>query len=120
VPIWIRGAAPIMTNAPVQTGSRYAAVPVLLVLSAFIVEADRFRLRGRELRANVGILFCCLLFVPCWVVDLRTPNGRSAGPSWSSQVSKATAACSEKHGLIHSLSTSPSGWITPIPCSDLQ
>jgi hypothetical protein len=119
--VWIRGAAPLMTNATAQVGSRYVAVPMLLLLSALIAEADRFQLKIRGMRANVGIVFCCLLLVPSWIVDLRTPNDRSPGPSWSRQVSVATAACRRDPKITERLlrSTYP-GWYAGVPCSDLR
>jgi len=119
VPVWVRGAAPVMTNTTVNFGSRYVAVPVLLVLSAFIVEADGMRWRRGVRHLNVGVLLCLVLLVPCWIVDLRTPNERSVAVSWSTEVLRATSACHRTHAMSESLITSPTGWATPVPCSDL-
>jgi hypothetical protein len=120
VPIGYRGAARVMINAPAQLGSRYVAVPILLVLGAVIAEADHFHIRNLRPRANLGIVVCCLVLIPCWIVDLRTPNGRSTGPGWSSQVARATATCRSKQDGVPDLATAPVGWATPVPCVDLR
>ncbi len=105
VPVWLRGAGPYMQTArSVGYAGRYAATPMLMVISAVLVLAGHLsrpserRAHGRAGRPGrylmVGaIALCGVLLVPAWVGDFRDRNGRSRGPAWASRLPVALAQC---------------------------
>jgi hypothetical protein len=77
-------------------GARYTYVPILLTVCAIAVVLDE---RPRWITLGwwhcVRVAALVALIIPV-ALDLRLPNDRSRGPTWSSEVSRATAEC---HGL---------------------
>jgi hypothetical protein len=142
VPVWLRDVAPVLDVSPVQVGGRYRAVPLLLLLSAFFVMADHLAKersisrggapirrpahRASNLAASSGrrrhaaaVVVCAAVLCPAWVVDFRDSNQRSASPSWSSQVVKATARCRRAPTTVVLLAIDPPGWSVSLACRDL-
>lgn len=119
VPVWVRGAGPMMATSQVLFGSRYLATPILLVWGAVIAEATSIPVASRPAGRYLGVVLCCALLLPFWVIDFRTPNDRSDGTLWSTEVAQARIACRHRGASPQHLSTSPPGWYTMVPCSDL-
>jgi len=131
VPVWARGAAPFMQSArSFAFAGRYAAVPVLMLVSLLLALAGSLGAhraaqgagltgpgagvagppweRPRDLRLPATVVACCLL-LPAWVVDFRDPNGRMHGPTWESQLAAASASCrsARSNGLVTVEATPP-------------
>jgi hypothetical protein len=101
VPVWLRGAGPYMQTAKsVGYAGRYAATPMLMLISAVLVLAGHLSAGpGQRAAAWGAIALCCALLAPAWVTDFRDRNGRSDGPTWQSQVPVALAQCRANPGL---------------------
>ena len=116
VPVWLRGAGPIMRSNAYGFGGRYEAAPVLMILSVVLVLAGALSARTEIKTAGIRLpapgllharapaphpgrrqwpaaLVCTALLVPGWAAGFRTSNGRSAGPTWQSQLNQARAQC---------------------------
>jgi hypothetical protein len=115
VPVWLRGAGPFMQTAKsVGYAGRYAATPMLMLISLVLVLAGELsggggrtrprgqhgrgaHVRGGGRRSNVvamgAVALCCIVLVPAWVADFRDANGRSKGPAWTSRLPAAVAEC---------------------------
>jgi hypothetical protein len=147
VPVWLRGVGPLLGEAPsVGFAGRYAAVPMLVVISTVLVLAGELagltgyrRPGGRYARARhararhadgsgrpgkAGTLTaagaCLVLLAPAWAADFRDANARSNGPSWPSQVSAATAQCRLRSSRGQAwLEIDPPGAGVVLPCSRL-
>ena len=120
VPVWLRGVAPLM-NMHAATGfaSRYAATPILMVLSVVLALAGH-RLSGqprRQYQPVWAVAAACALVVPGWVTDFRDGNLRMAGPTWSGQLTAATGQCRRwnSNGLA-SLGVAPPGEYFVVHC----
>jgi hypothetical protein len=124
VPVWLRGAGPFMQTAKsVGYAGRYAATPMLMLISLVLVLAGHLS-AGRAQQEPVGqhgrgahvrgghrhdhvrgghprdhlatvsaVTLCCVMLVPAWAADFRDRNGRSQGPSWVSRLPVALAEC---------------------------
>jgi hypothetical protein len=119
VPVWLRGAGPVMVANPVVFGGRYVATPILLIWGAVIAEATCVPRAGRFIVRNLGVAFCCACLIPIWVIDFRTANERSDGPLWGNQVAQARIACRSASTTTQDLKISPTGWFVVMPCSDI-
>jgi hypothetical protein len=99
-------------------GSRYAAVPVLLLLSALIavLGSPRFTPRYR----NVFVLLCCLVLVPGWILGFRADNARAAGPQWGEQIQLAARTCARSHERAAVIAITPAPWTTQLACWALR
>ncbi len=119
VPIFLRwsGALENPADSLGELGSRYSAVPVLLLLALLGVGMDAAT-RDRRSRRG-GVVLVALLLVPIWVLDFRYFNGRTGGPMWDEQVRAATAACESPAGTA-TLQISPHPLTASISCSDLR
>ncbi len=106
---WYRG--------PELYGPRYAAVPVLLLLSALIAAVSSPSLTTRYRTAFV--IVCFLALVPGWVLGFRFDNARSAGPLWGQQVQVATRSCARSEMKTVVVTITP-GWVMRVPCADLR
>ncbi len=115
VPVWLRGAGPYMQTAKsVGYAGRYAATPMLMLISLVLVLAGHLsagrghtgpagqhgrgaHVRGGGRRSNVAtisaVALCCVLLVPGWAADFRDRNGRTKGPAWTSRLPAAVAEC---------------------------
>jgi hypothetical protein len=120
VEVWTRGYAQEMTGAPVALGSRYSAVPQLLLLSVVLAVASQWKPGRAALKEVAGPCLCLLLLVPVWVIDLNGQNARSLGPQWSVQVSRAFAECRVSPAGSAMLSLAPKGWMVELPCAVLR
>jgi hypothetical protein len=105
-PVWLRGAAPLMSagNSDIAIGfaGRYAATPILMVLSVVLalaghLPAGRSSSRSRRpqfaYRPIWAVAAVCALLLPAWVADFRDRNGRMDGPTWQNQLGAADAQC---------------------------
>jgi hypothetical protein len=101
VPVWLRGAGPYMQTAKsVGYAGRYAATPMLMLISAALVLAGHLCAGpGKRAAALGAIALCCVLLAPAWVTDFRDRNGRSEGPTWQSRLPIALAECRAHPGL---------------------
>lgn len=137
VPVWLRGVGTMLGFSPVEDGSRYALVPILLTVTMLAVAVQhrsdarhgatgsrRGRAGARHVRRRAPSLgaaaLCVATLAPAWVADFRDTNLRSGGPSWSSQVSAGTAQCLLRRARTVSLVTDPPGWTMALPCSLLD
>lgn len=120
VPVWLRGAAPVMatgwTATSIGFAGRYAATPVLMLLSAVLALAGHLSSTGPRdssgAQVRCGRTFgspdsrrrpgyrpawvaavVCAFLLPAWVVDFRDVNSRMDGPTWRSQLVVASAQC---------------------------
>jgi hypothetical protein len=116
VPVWLRGAAPSMSQGSVELGSRYLVVPVLLLTSMFLAASDRMTLTVGRRNWGIGALLCAALLVPSWTSDFRHSNTPTTNPTWSSQIRDASAMCrrSSRGGI--ELAFAPPGWTVRLPC----
>jgi hypothetical protein len=117
VPVYLRWTAAMVVPYPaVEAGSRFAAVPILIIVSVLVIGVDRAT-RGLRSRRGLAIVLLVAL-LPAWVLDFRFANGRSDGPEWSAQVARAPAACRSAHGSDVTLQISPPGtaWTVQVPC----
>jgi len=124
VPVWLRGLGPTTQIARVEVASRYQAVPVLLLVSTILVVSDHWTkaraLHGsRQWRSVTVVAVCACLLGATWVVDFRDSNQRSAGPSWGTQVARATVHCRRAPTTTVSLAIDPPGWDVSLTCRDL-
>lgn len=138
--VWARGISPIVAGDQVQAGSRYQAVPLLLLLSSVAVTADnwatvgwgrvarapaglhgrpRSRRAGFRPRELVAATACAVLLLPTWVVDFRDTNARSHGPSWPAGAASAAHRCAAKGTQDVLVAIDPSGWAATVPCRRL-
>lgn len=101
MPVWLRGAGPYMQAAKsVGYAGRYAATPILMLVSGVLVTAGHLSARYRKPAATWGaIALCCVLLAPGWATDFRDRNGRALGPTWQSRLPLALAQCRENPGL---------------------
>jgi hypothetical protein len=106
VPVWLRGSGPYMQTAKsVGYAGRYAATPMLMLISALLVLAGHLSAQpakgAHRWRGNPGahyatlgaVALCCVLLVPGWATDFRDRNGRTKGPAWESRLPLALALC---------------------------
>jgi hypothetical protein len=119
VPVTLRGAVAIMAVSPVPFGSRYDATPILLIISALLVEAEYIYASGRWRARYAGFVVLTLLLIPAWVVDFDTANARSGGPLWRDQVAAAEIVCTSGHHEAVPVKSSPAGQYVVVPCSYL-
>ncbi|MGC8626264.1 MAG: hypothetical protein ACP5VR_01710 [Acidimicrobiales bacterium] len=75
---------------------------------------------GASANAWWPALACTLLLAPGWAVGLRTPNGRSDGPTWQSQLAAARARCAEpKPPAFAQIEVDPPGHFILLACRDV-
>lgn len=132
-PVWLRNASIAMLNSSLATGSRYAAVPLLVLASVLFVVASgliKARRPGRpgtpgpggalaRRGANNPVVVGGLLlvvFLPTWAADFRDTNARTFGPSWPAQVKAAAARCHDPGASLERINVDPPGWFTALPC----
>lgn len=130
VPVWLRGVGPLMQTArSVGYAGRYAATPILMVISALLVLAWHLSTRpaqreGRGVvpgRALGALAVCCALLIPAWVADFRGTNGRAGGPTWQSQLSLAVARCrGERPRTLAVLAIDPPGARVVVHCRTID
>jgi hypothetical protein len=123
VPIWLRGVSALLQTSPLAEGSRYQAVPLLLLISIVMVVAGHLarprpaRLARRPGRNGTAVVVACaVLFLPTWVADFRDANLRSQGPAWPLQVSRAVASCRDSHARTATVRIDPPGWEAVLVC----
>jgi hypothetical protein len=128
IPVWLRGVSVIMADSPVSTGSRYGAVPLLLLGSALFVAAARLGPRSRSRRRGghhmglargrqrLAAALLLVIFVPSWTADFRDANARSAGPDWPAEVAADGATCRSGATASVKLNIDPPPWFTVVPC----
>lgn len=131
-PVWLRGAGSYMQTAKsIGYAGRYAATPILMVVSAVLVLAGHLSSQRltwahsrRRARSHWGpqwaFIACCALLFPAWVADFRHPNGRMNGPRWQDQLSLALTRCRTENraGLVELTIDPPSDRVI-LPCRDL-
>jgi len=102
IPVWLRGAAPAMSTGSsansIGFAGRYAATPILMVLSAVLAVAGHLasapRRQSRPGHRPLWVAGAvCVLLVPAWWADFRDGNARMYGPTWQSQLLVASAQC---------------------------
>lgn len=128
VPIWLRGVSVVMADSPLSTGSRYAAVPLLILGSVLFVAAARVGPRWRPRRGGghyigpargrqrLAAALLVVLLVPSWAADFRDANARSSGPDWPAQVASVGATCRSRPIATVKVSIDPPPWFTVLPC----
>jgi hypothetical protein len=138
VPIWLRGVSALLETSALAEGSRYQAVPLLLLISIVMVVAGHLarprpaeaplsppghtvagpaRLARRPGRNGTAVVVACaVLFLPTWVADFRDANLRSEGPAWPVQVSRAVASCRDSHTRTATVRIDPPGWQAVLVC----
>jgi hypothetical protein len=127
VPGYLRGVSAEMATADISYGSRYLAVPLLLMASAVFVAGGHAmasrpvpahgRRRPPGARAWAPVLLA-LAFLPAWVADFRDANARTAGPDWTAQVTTVTEAC-RRGAPYGAFEIDPPGWTAVVPCTRL-
>jgi hypothetical protein len=145
VPVWLRGAGPLLgTAGSVGYAGRYSAVPLLLLVSAVLVLANS---RASTMGAPTGAgqpagrrpapsrrgtpsspqprvlsaaAICAALLVPQWVVGFSVPNARSKSPPWTTEVALASKRCrSEPARSLVNLATTPPGAAVVLRCGQV-
>ena len=114
VPIWLRGTLPnrVAGAAFNPNGTRYAVVPVLLVIAAAAVPADdrSRRAAGALVAAQVAAVIA---------LGFSVSNGRSAGPSWSSSLDAAREQCAGQPAQTAPVAVIPPGFVLWLDCADM-
>jgi hypothetical protein len=110
VETWFRG--------PTLYGTRYAAVPVLLLLSVLIASLSSPGVATRYRTAFV--LVCCLVLAPGWVLGFRFANARAAGPQWGEQIEVAAHTCARSHVYAAVVPITPPPWTMRLACWALR
>ncbi len=115
-----RGADALPTSQPLTLyGSRYAVVPLLLVVSAFVILLDGAWARPGWPRVVTAVFLVWALVLVG--VNVRNANGRSAGADWRSGVAAAQAECrAHPHRAAVAVTTSPTFIRVTVPCSRLR
>jgi hypothetical protein len=135
VPVWLRGVSAVLNTSTLDEGSRYEAVPLLLLISIVLVVAGHLSGPGpgtltathsgarppppgqRYRRRAIAVpVVCAVLFLPSWVTDFRDANMRSDGPTWQSQLALAAARCHASHPRTVTVLIDPTGWKAVLPC----
>jgi hypothetical protein len=100
------------------TGSRYAIVPTLLVVSAAMVMIDRIALpRPRPaLPSWLGIATIALLLVSLAISFPESNPAVRGYPRWDQQLDSAAVACAREHLEEAAVQTSPPGFGLAVPC----
>jgi hypothetical protein len=101
-------------------GSRYMVVPVLLLISAFLVIADHAGQRWRN--APVAVVIAMGLAFT-WGPGFLVHNERSLGPKWRTSLFQARARCTTDQGSVRVdiPPLVPKGvWYVPVPCKRLR
>ncbi len=113
VPFWLRGTAPVrlVVGESSEGGARYVVVPLLLLVTAGCILADRGSRMIRRLIVAQTVVVIAFNFL-AW-------NPRSAGPFWPGSVSAATATCQVPGTESANLPISPITWNMPVDCSDV-
>lgn len=95
---------------------RYAVAPAMLLVVAILALAPP----GMDRAGVPGMVFVILLAVVC-AVNLRIPNLRAEGPSWSGELERAQVEC-EASGDAAPVRLPPDGpdWRADLPCGYLQ
>ncbi len=133
VPVWLRGVSAVLKTSTLDEGSRYEAVPLLLLISCVLVVAGHLcspgaarpahgvprpspagRWSGRK--AVAVPVACTVLFLPTWVADFRDANMRSDGPTWQSQLTVAVSHCHTTHARAVAVMIDPAGWTAVLLC----
>jgi hypothetical protein len=130
LPVFSRGTQQLFPSHPwLLASTRYIYLPVLFLLTALVLAADR---RTRETRRpGVRELVVGVLLVGTMATSYAAPPRTEGSPSWDGQVAQARAACAQKRqvglvtlyrnrGLIAVLTISPPAhWRAVIACSRL-
>jgi hypothetical protein len=143
VPVWLRGAGPTMMKSAFGYGGRYEAAPVLMLLSLVLVLAGAVATKSQARTAGIHAqvqapvharargprpsrgewrvaLICTALLAPSWAVGFRTNNGRSAGPTWPSQLALAQARCQTAGPTSpEAVNIDPHGRFVLLECRDI-
>ena len=123
VPIWLRGVSALLVTSALAEGSRYQAVPLLLLISIVMVVAGHLarpapaRAAYRPGRSRTAVVIACaVLFTPTWVADFRDANLRSQGPAWPPQMARAVTRCQDGHARTATIRIDPPGWSAVLAC----
>ncbi|HXR72868.1 hypothetical protein [Actinocrinis sp.] len=115
---------------------RYAVPPLLLLITALAVLSSPARLSSQAEASKpaepphdarwTAARACLPLAALCVLVGVNVAanysggsQGRTIGPSWSSQLAAGRAACRIPGTRNAHLQTAPVGWIVKVPCSRL-
>jgi hypothetical protein len=115
-----RGIDAVPAGEPlVLGGSRYTVVPLLLVVSAFVILLDGAWSRpGWPKVVTIGFMVWAVVLVG---VNFRNANGRTDGPDWRSGVATAQAKCrADPARTTAKVTVSPTFIVVTVPCSRLR
>jgi hypothetical protein len=115
-----RGVDALPAGDPlVLNGSRYTVVPLLLVVSAFVILLDGAWSRpGWPKVVTIGFMVWAVVLVG---VNFRNANGRTDGPDWRSGVATAQAKCrADPARTTAKVTVSPTFIVVTVPCSRLR
>ena len=117
IPVATRGTSVFFPNEPwLAASSRYVYLPILFLLTALLVAADRdgSRLRWREVVVAVLVLAVV-------AVNYRAPNRTEGGPRWKPELAKAKRECAGKRpdesAVIQII---PTDWVVEVDCGRLD
>ena len=106
------------TDEYTSLGGRYAIIPALLLISAFLVLADS-SLRSTKGRPVAAIATAAMLLVALITsFDVRGEIGRG-GPPWDEGLRTATARCEAEEVAEVPVATAPAGWTMTVSCERL-
>ncbi|MBV9253590.1 MAG: hypothetical protein JO054_05125 [Actinobacteria bacterium] len=117
---WEPSLIPIKGADALGGGSRYMVVPVLLLISAFLVIADQAGQRWRNAPV-AGVVAAALVFG--WGPGFLVRNERSLGPTWRTGITQAKTRCPSTGGTVRVPIPPqlPKGrWVVPVPCDRLR
>ena len=119
-PLAVRGSLEMVPFDHVwnSSGSRYAGLSILLLLSGIFIMVDAARFSESARRVAVGGLV--LLFVAQVVFAFPAVNPRSAGPEWRSELVASARRCRATAARIVVIPITPSGWSLFVPCRDAR
>jgi hypothetical protein len=113
VPVWLRGTAGmrLIEGQSSPGGARYVVVPLLMLVTAGCILADRLSPVVRRLIVAQTALVI--------VFNFYASNPRSGGPSWTDSVATATAQCQTQVASTD-LPISPPSWAIPVSCASIS
>jgi hypothetical protein len=96
---------------------RYALAPAMLLVVALLALLPP----GFSRQGAAGVALVALVAVVC-AVNLRLPNARAEGPSWSEELDRARQECAQPAttGLWLSIPPAGYGWHASLPCTYLE
>ncbi len=119
VPVAIRGTEHLESQPDSLSlaGSRYVLIPALLLLATISVCVESSPGSPRSGRARSLRVGAAVVVLVVALMDLRDPNLRSLGPTWSTALSEAAERCRSREAYVEVPITPPEGFTVLVSCA---